>query len=314
MSPESSTESYPAFACIGLRENPGKNLNQVTCPERDSNPCHLILRPDVLTNQSDSLMAADGDYHRLCKLMAPVRHRWSINDVIGGIRNTVMPSDCSQNTPVLWMIMVCAMEVPCMPSLNMNDAFRTEGYHIKEYLLSMGLGERLGIAKERGNERSAHRPYFGCGIKTTTCNSPERPARFTPQHNSALKLEEVPLKTRENIDPDFQNISEARALTNYEMVEANRRALHPDDDRKRVDEERMMLKLIGKRKGNWLGHWLRRNCLLKDALDGMVNGRRVRSRRRYQMIDDIKIYTYESYEETKRKAESRKDWGMLGLQ
>ncbi|KAJ4445349.1 hypothetical protein ANN_07154 [Periplaneta americana] len=46
-------------------------------------------------NQSDSLMAADGDCHHLCKLMAPVRHRWSINDVIGGIRNTVMPSDCS---------------------------------------------------------------------------------------------------------------------------------------------------------------------------------------------------------------------------
>ncbi|KAJ4443293.1 hypothetical protein ANN_04961 [Periplaneta americana] len=30
MSPGSSTESYPAFAHIGLRENPGKNLNQVT--------------------------------------------------------------------------------------------------------------------------------------------------------------------------------------------------------------------------------------------------------------------------------------------
>ncbi|KAJ4434941.1 hypothetical protein ANN_23513 [Periplaneta americana] len=28
MSPGSSTESYPAFARIGLRENPGKNLNQ----------------------------------------------------------------------------------------------------------------------------------------------------------------------------------------------------------------------------------------------------------------------------------------------
>ncbi|KAJ4432364.1 hypothetical protein ANN_20983 [Periplaneta americana] len=40
-------------------------------------------------NQSDSLMAADGDCHHLCKLMAQVRHRWSINDVIGGIRNTV---------------------------------------------------------------------------------------------------------------------------------------------------------------------------------------------------------------------------------
>ncbi|KAJ4447253.1 hypothetical protein ANN_09257 [Periplaneta americana] len=33
-------------------------------------------------------MAADGDCHHLCKLMAPVRHRWSINDSIGEIRNT----------------------------------------------------------------------------------------------------------------------------------------------------------------------------------------------------------------------------------
>ncbi|KAJ4434024.1 hypothetical protein ANN_16343 [Periplaneta americana] len=40
-------------------------------------------------------MAADGDCHHLCKLMAPVRHRWSISDSIGEIRNTVMPSDCS---------------------------------------------------------------------------------------------------------------------------------------------------------------------------------------------------------------------------
>ncbi|KAJ4448514.1 hypothetical protein ANN_10530 [Periplaneta americana] len=66
----------------------------------------------------------------------------------------------------------------------------------------------------------------------------------------------------------------------------------------------MMLKLIRKRKRNWLGHWLRRNCLLKDALEGMVNGRRVRGRRRYHMIDDIKICG--SYAETKRKAEIRK--------
>ncbi|KAJ4439982.1 hypothetical protein ANN_08113 [Periplaneta americana] len=29
MSPGASTESYPAFARIGLRENPGKNLNQI---------------------------------------------------------------------------------------------------------------------------------------------------------------------------------------------------------------------------------------------------------------------------------------------
>ncbi|KAJ4451445.1 hypothetical protein ANN_02907 [Periplaneta americana] len=32
-----------------LRENLGKNLNQVTCPDRDSNPGHLVSQPDALT-------------------------------------------------------------------------------------------------------------------------------------------------------------------------------------------------------------------------------------------------------------------------
>ncbi|KAJ4429711.1 hypothetical protein ANN_21915, partial [Periplaneta americana] len=49
MSSGSSTESYPAFAHVGLRENPGKNLNQVTCPDRESNPGHLVSRPDALS-------------------------------------------------------------------------------------------------------------------------------------------------------------------------------------------------------------------------------------------------------------------------
>ncbi|KAJ4452084.1 hypothetical protein ANN_03600 [Periplaneta americana] len=49
MSPGSNTESYPAFPHIGLRETPGKNVNQVTYPNRESNPGHLVLRPDALT-------------------------------------------------------------------------------------------------------------------------------------------------------------------------------------------------------------------------------------------------------------------------
>ncbi|KAJ4447470.1 hypothetical protein ANN_09477 [Periplaneta americana] len=49
MSPGSNTESYPAFAHIGLRENPGKNLNQITCPDWESNPGHLVSRLDALT-------------------------------------------------------------------------------------------------------------------------------------------------------------------------------------------------------------------------------------------------------------------------
>ncbi|KAJ4444661.1 hypothetical protein ANN_06458 [Periplaneta americana] len=49
MSPRSSTEIYPAFARIGLRESPGRNLNQITCPERDLNPGYLVTRPEALT-------------------------------------------------------------------------------------------------------------------------------------------------------------------------------------------------------------------------------------------------------------------------
>ena len=57
----------------------------------------------------------------------------------------------------------------------------------------------------------------------------------------------------------------------------------------RVGEGRITLEPIKKRKRNWMGHWLRRNCLLKDTLEGMVNGKKVRGRRRYQMIDNIMI-------------------------
>ncbi|KAJ4437331.1 hypothetical protein ANN_17469 [Periplaneta americana] len=55
MSPESSTENYPAFGHIGLRENSGKNLNQVTCPDRESSPGHLVSRPDALTSKASCL-------------------------------------------------------------------------------------------------------------------------------------------------------------------------------------------------------------------------------------------------------------------
>ena len=55
-----------------------------------------------------------------------------------------------------------------------------------------------------------------------------------------------------------------------------------------------------------LGHWLRRNCLLKDSVEGMIDGKKVRDRRRYQMIDNIMINGL--YEDTKRKAEKSVEW------
>ena len=62
-----------------------------------------------------------------------------------------------------------------------------------------------------------------------------------------------------------------------------------------------MLELMKMGKRNWLGHWLKRICQLKDALEGMVNGKKVRGRRRYQIIENIIINGL--YEYTKRKAE-----------
>ena len=57
----------------------------------------------------------------------------------------------------------------------------------------------------------------------------------------------------------------------------------------RVGEGKIMLKPIKKRKINWLGQWLRRNYLLKDALEGMVNGKRVRGRQN-KISDDRQHY------------------------
>ena len=51
----------------------------------------------------------------------------------------------------------------------------------------------------------------------------------------------------------------------------------------RMGEGRKVLELIKKRKINWLDHWLRRNCLLKDVLEDKVNGKKVRGRKRYQL-------------------------------
>ena len=65
----------------------------------------------------------------------------------------------------------------------------------------------------------------------------------------------------------------------------------------------------GRRKNN--AGTVKKNCLLKDALKGMVNGNKFRGRRRY-MIDNIVLNRLYAY--TKRKTEKRAEWRMLSLQ
>jgi hypothetical protein len=49
---------------------------------------------------------------------------------------------------------------------------------------------------------------------------------------------------------------------------------------------------IRKQKANWIGHILRRNCLLKQVIEGKIKGEmgvtRRRERRRRKLLDDLK--------------------------
>ena len=59
----------------------------------------------------------------------------------------------------------------------------------------------------------------------------------------------------------------------------------------RVKEQRNILHKISKRKANWIGHILRRNCLLQRVIERKikeeieVTGRR--GRRRRKLLDDL---------------------------
>jgi len=60
----------------------------------------------------------------------------------------------------------------------------------------------------------------------------------------------------------------------------------------RVNEQRNILHEIRKRKANWNGHILRRNCLLKQVIEGKIKREkkvtRRRGRRCKKLLDDLK--------------------------
>jgi len=60
----------------------------------------------------------------------------------------------------------------------------------------------------------------------------------------------------------------------------------------RVNEQRNILHEIRKWKANWIGHILRRNCLLKQVIEGKIKGEmevaRKRGRRRKKLLGDLK--------------------------
>ena len=76
----------------------------------------------------------------------------------------------------------------------------------------------------------------------------------------------------------------------------------------RVNEQRNIVHEIRKRKANWIGHILRRNCLLKQVIEGKIKGgievTGRRGRRRRKLLDDLKERT--GYCHLKEEALDRK--------
>jgi hypothetical protein len=59
-----------------------------------------------------------------------------------------------------------------------------------------------------------------------------------------------------------------------------------------LETRRSVLRTVRRRKANWIGPILRRNCLLNDVIEGKIEGKievmERRGRRRKQLLDDLK--------------------------
>ena len=79
----------------------------------------------------------------------------------------------------------------------------------------------------------------------------------------------------------------------------------------RVNEQRNIQHEIRKRKANWIGHKLRRNCRLKQVIEGKLKGEmevtRRRGRRRKKLLDDFR--EGRGYCHLKEEALNRPMWG-----
>jgi hypothetical protein len=78
----------------------------------------------------------------------------------------------------------------------------------------------------------------------------------------------------------------------------------------RVKEQRNILREIRKRKANWIGHILRRNCLLQRVIEGKIKGgievKERRGIRRRKLLDDLK--ERRGYSHLKEEALDRTMW------
>lgn len=90
----------------------------------------------------------------------------------------------------------------------------------------------------------------------------------------------------------MEKISYTERITNEEVL-------------RRIGEGRQLLNVIRNRKKNWIGHILRGEGLVREVIEGRMEGKRSRGRPRTGMLDDLIV---KSYGDTKRRAENRNEW------
>jgi hypothetical protein len=74
----------------------------------------------------------------------------------------------------------------------------------------------------------------------------------------------------------------------------------------RAQEQRNILHEISKRKANWIGYILRRNCLLQRGIEGKIKGGIEVTGRRGKLLDDLK--ERRGYTHLKEEALDRTVW------
>jgi hypothetical protein len=88
------------------------------------------------------------------------------------------------------------------------------------------------------------------------------------------------------IQNDITDVRNLYLVLGLVFITTNDQVLH------RVKEKRSILHTIKRRKANWIGHILRRNCLLRHVIERKLEGRIEitgrRGRRRKQLLDDLK--------------------------
>ena len=91
----------------------------------------------------------------------------------------------------------------------------------------------------------------------------------------------------------MERISWTEKITNEEVL-------------RRVEEKRSMVETIIRRKKNWMGHIMRGDGLMKEVMEGKMEGKKGPGRKRIGMIDDL--IEKERYGDLKRRVEDRQGW------